>query len=157
MLSICSLWSTLAQSARELVIYVVLLKTKIMSCLYLEMAEMLRPCLLVVILWKQHIYGIIKCAPICQWGNWKWKSFAIRNVRWFILVLCVIQGARDPSWEIDHSGYGLSQWETPLQCNVVSHRLNPDLERTLNLRYDTSAITRETPSLLLFFPCCPFY
>ena len=25
----------------------------------------------------------------------------------------------------DHSGYGISQWETTLQCNVVSHWLSP--------------------------------
>ena len=25
----------------------------------------------------------------------------------------------------DHSGYGLSQWETLLQCNIISHWLSP--------------------------------
>ena len=27
-------------------------------------------------------------------------------------------------WSSDHSGYGLSQWETTLHCNVVSHCLS---------------------------------
>ena len=30
-----------------------------------------------------------------------------------------------------HSGYGLSQWETTLQCNVVSHWLSPYAEWSL--------------------------
>ena len=31
----------------------------------------------------------------------------------------------------DHSGYGLSQWETTLQCNVVYHWLSPCPEWSL--------------------------
>ena len=31
----------------------------------------------------------------------------------------------------DHSGYELSQWEMPLQCNVISHWLNPYPEWSL--------------------------
>ena len=31
----------------------------------------------------------------------------------------------------DHSGYGLSQWETTLPCNVFSHWLSPYLEWSL--------------------------
>ena len=37
----------------------------------------------------------------------------------------------------DHSGYGLSQWETTLRCNVVSHwekKLNPYPEWPLSLQ-----------------------
>ena len=33
----------------------------------------------------------------------------------------------------DHSGYGLSQWETTLYCNVVSHWLSPYPEWSLGL------------------------
>ena len=33
----------------------------------------------------------------------------------------------------DHSGYGLSQWETMLQCNVVPHWPSPYQEWSLNL------------------------
>ena len=41
----------------------------------------------------------------------------------------------------DHSGYGFSQWETTLQCNVVSHCLNPYPEWSLfNGRYSDLGI-----------------
>ena len=33
----------------------------------------------------------------------------------------------------DHSGYGLSQWETTLLCNAVSHWLSPYANRALLL------------------------
>ena len=32
----------------------------------------------------------------------------------------------------DHYGYGLGQWKTTLQCNVVSHWLSPYPERSLS-------------------------
>ena len=38
----------------------------------------------------------------------------------FDLLLCEWRGQCTV-----HSGYGLSQWETSLQCNVVSHWLSP--------------------------------
>ena len=31
----------------------------------------------------------------------------------------------------DHSGYGLNQWNTTLECNIVSHWLNPHPEWSL--------------------------
>ena len=39
----------------------------------------------------------------------------------------------------DNFGYGLSQWETPIQCNVVSHWLSPYQEWSLTMVADVQA------------------
>ena len=44
------------------------------------------------------------------------------HILWDILYVCR-----------DHSGYGLSQWETTLHCNVVSHWQSPCTEWSLCL------------------------
>ena len=48
-----------------------------------------------------------------------WAHIQMIHILWSIL-----------RWWIrrDHSGYGPSQWETTLQCNVVSHWLSPYTE-----------------------------
>ena len=41
---------------------------------------------------------------------------------------------RTKSKSMDHSGYGLSQWEKTLQCNIISHWLSPYTEWSLKTR-----------------------
>ena len=51
----------------------------------------------------------------------------------------------------DHSGYGLSHWETTLQCNIVSHWLGPygwDGDGVEGGRYDL-----KVPIIWIAFPC----
>ena len=66
--------------------------------------------------------GLIKAGPglanLCQWK---------RPLREIITRDGVIHHI---SW--DHSGYGLSQWEKTLLCNVVSHWLSPYQEWSLS-------------------------
>ena len=58
------------------------------------------------------------CVTRPQWINPLWASDTIwrRKSRWTCVQVMACK---------DHSGYGLSPWETTLQCNVVSHWLSP--------------------------------
>ena len=50
----------------------------------------------------------------------------------------------------DHSAFWLSQWDTTLQCNVVSHWLSPNLEGSLLIRAIMTS-SNGTFSVLLAF------
>ena len=63
---------------------------------------------------KMHSKMSAKCQPFC-------------------LSLNVLIQFPKPRVFRNHSGYGLSQWEMPLQCKVVSHRLSLYLEWSLVL------------------------
>ena len=55
------------------------------------------------------------------------QSYSCQNLHIGLLyaVMCFIR---------NHSGYGLSQWERTLQCNVVSHWMSPYTEWHLSIR-----------------------
>ena len=63
--------------------------------------------------------------------------FTVIHSRYDLRLLCITFSGHPVIMYVtcywDHSGYGLSQWETTLQCNVVSHWLSPYPEWSLLL------------------------
>ena len=53
----------------------------------------------------------------------------------------------------DHSGYGLSQWETMLQCNIVSHWLSPYPEWSLLITVNAYVTTQGLIVRLPYLQC----
>ena len=73
--------------------------------------------------WK--MAGIVELSCFCcEFEQWNCRHLRRLNAHAKPLFLVSL------SWDTkhiprDHSGYSLSQWETTLQCNVVSHWLRP--------------------------------
>ena len=63
---------------------------------------------------------------ICSIGRF---IFMVKTTIWFLLMFT----ARRSNQPQDHSVYGLSQWNSALQCHVFSHWLCPYTEWSLNL------------------------
>ena len=70
-----------------------------------------------------------------------WQEFLFDQwfVGWTGIILCMVNMSHWYIWNapynIDHSGYGLSQRETWLQRNVVSHWMSPYSEWSLGTWY----------------------
>ena len=74
-----------------------------------------------------------------SWGSWSFIESMVTAIAKGRQLLCIYQWSYDffalAHWFAlrDHSGYGLSQWETTLHCNIVSHWLSPYPEWSLAL------------------------
>ena len=101
--------------------------------------------------WRLSLYNLWVPPSMAKLVPWRLPGFSDIFGNWYLsqglfphslfmlvpvilhFVVDVIMSERNCAiftWR-DHSGYGLSQWETTLQCNVVSHSLSSYPKRSL--------------------------
>ena len=73
------------------------------------------------------------CVTRLQWVKYNFMDENAMKIWWKLEISWIMLMAHAMLCFRDHSGYGPSHWETTLRCNVVSHWLSPNSERSLCL------------------------